>query len=281
MDNHHPTPYRLIVALELAAKAHVKQRRKSDQSPYLNHLIDVMSLLVKFGHDDENLLISAVLHDAIEDTTVNYDQLYLMFGEEVAVTVKGLTDDKRLSLQERRLEQLKKAKNGTRNHKLIKLSDAISNASSMPLNWPLKRAKESLNHLKNLAGACGDVCPEMYQMLLEKIDSAIDSLDKSKREISDKIDDYIERKLVYYCVRNDHFYLSESADDLPINVAVMQGKFDAYMRSIRFEKLNFYAKPTIFENINSTLSELGFNNFNHPVELPILSGLMQVVMRYQ
>lgn len=61
----------------------------------------------------------------------------------------------------------------------------------------------------------------------------------------------------------------------------MQGKFDTYMRSIRSEKLNIYAKPTIFENINSTVSELGFNNFNHPVEIPILSGSMQVVMRYQ
>ena len=33
----------------------------------------------------------------------------------------------------------------------------------------------------------------------------------------------------------------------------MQGKFDTYMRSIRSEKLNIYAKPTIFENINSTV----------------------------
>ena len=64
----------------------------------------------------------------------------------------------------------------------------------MPLNWPLKQAKESLNHLKKLAGACGDVCPEMHQMLLEKLDSAIVLLEKSKHEISDKIDDYIELK---------------------------------------------------------------------------------------
>ena len=82
----------------------------SDHSPYLNHLIDVTSLLVKFGHDDEDLLISAVLNDAVEDTTVNYDQLILMFGEEVADSVKGLSDDRRLSLQERRLGQLKKLK---------------------------------------------------------------------------------------------------------------------------------------------------------------------------
>jgi hypothetical protein len=281
MDNHFHAPYRLIIALELAAKAHVNQCRKSDQSPYLNHLIDVMSLLVKFGHDDENLLISAVLHDAIEDTTVNYDQLFLMFGEEVANTVKDLSDDKSLGLQERRLGQLRKAKNGTRNHKLIKLSDAFSNASSIPLNWPIKRAIDSLNHLKQLADVCGEVCPEMHQMLLGKIDSTIDSLDKSKCEISDKIDDYIEQKLVFYCVRNDHFYLSESAADLPLNVAVIQGKFDTYMRSIRSDKLNFYAKPTVFENINSTVSELGIIDFKHSIEVPITSGLMQVVMRYQ
>ena len=110
MDNQFSVAKRFLVALDLAAKAHAVLRRKSDHSPYLNHLIDVTSLLVKFGHDDEDLLITAVLHDAVEDTTVNYDQLILMFGEEVADSVKGLSDDRRLSLQERRLGQLKKLK---------------------------------------------------------------------------------------------------------------------------------------------------------------------------
>ncbi|AEP29385.1 HD domain-containing protein [Brumicola nitratireducens] len=281
MDKHYPAPYRLITALELAAKAHAEQRRKSDHSPYLNHLIDVMSLLVKFGHEDENLLISALLHDVIEDTFVNYEQLYLMFGEEVADTVKGLSDNKLLSIQKRKEEQLEKAKDGSVNHKLIKLSDAVSNASMIPLNWSVKQAEDSINHLKKIADICGDACPDMHQMLLETIDSSMVSLEKNKREIDDKIDGYIEQKLVFYSVRNDRFYLSESDENLPLNVSVMHGKFDGYMRSIRSDRLSFYAKPTVFENINSTVSELGIIDFNLPIETPILSGLMQVALRYR
>lgn len=267
MDNHLPAPYRLIIAMELAAKAHLEQRRKSDQSPYVNHLIEVMSLLVKLGHDDENLLISAVLHDAIEDTTVNYDQLFLMFGKEVADTVKGLSDDKTFSLQERRLGQLRKAKSGTKNHKLIKLSDAISNASSIPLNWSIKRVKESLNHLKKLADLCGDVCPDMHQMLLKKIDSAKTSLEENKREISDKLDEYIEHERVFYCILTDCFYLSESAKNHSKNVSLLGGKFDAYLRSIRSKRLSFCSESVILDSTVSKVNELGKSSLEQTIEV--------------
>jgi guanosine-3',5'-bis(diphosphate) 3'-pyrophosphohydrolase len=279
MDNHLPPPFRLIIAIELAAKAHVGQRCKSDQSPYVNHLIDVMSLLIKFGHDNENLLISAVLHDAIENTTVNYDQLFLMFGKEVADTVEGLSNDKSLSMQERRLGQLRKAKNGTKNHKLIKLSDAISNAQSIPLNWSLKRAKKSLRHLKKLSDICVDVCPYMHQMLLKKIDLAMATFEENKREISDKLDEYIEQKRVFYCILTDRFYLCERARDRLNIASLMEGKFDAYIRSIRCKKLSFCSESVSLDSINSKVSELGKRSIDQSIEAPNSSGFISIKFR--
>jgi|GEM_PF-1302383 len=278
MDNHFPAPYRLIIALELAAKAHVNQRRKSDNSPHLNHLIDVMSLLVKLGHDDENLLISAVLKDAIEDTDVSYDQLLLMFGEEVADTAKTLGDDKRLSMQERRLGQLRRAKSGTINHKLIELSDAIGNASSIPSNWSIKQAKESLNHLSNLAAICGDVCSEMHRLLVRKIDLAIGSLEKNKHAISEKVNDYIDQKRVFYCIVKDCFYLSESTNIHSGNAWLMSGKFDAYLRSIRSKKLSFCETALTFNEITATVSEQGNASIKEGDGAINLSRLMEVAL---
>lgn len=270
MDNQYLVPQRLIVALNMAAKAHAEQRRKYDQSPYLNHLVEVMSLLIKFGHDDESLLISALLHDAIEDTNISYDELNQAFGNQVAETVLSLSDNKRLSLQERRLEQLKKAKSGSQNHRLIKLSDAISNASSIPLTWTLDRAKESLEHLRELADVCGNVCPNLYQMLMEKIDSAMVAHDENKREISDKVDDYINQNRVFYCILNDQFYLSESARNFPKNVLKMDGKFDFYMRSIRTKRLSFYLESVAFDALKASVTKRILDSFEHSVEFSLL-----------
>jgi (p)ppGpp synthase/HD superfamily hydrolase len=149
MDNQQPTPPKLISALEIAVNANVDQSSKGEKPSYLSHLVEVASLLVKFGHDDEPLLISTLLHDVIEDTNVTHDHLLQTFGKEVVETVKGLSVNKRLSLQERRLEQLAKAKNGSKNHRLIMLSDA----SSIPASWTLESVKGSLEYLKKL----GDV----------------------------------------------------------------------------------------------------------------------------
>lgn len=270
MDNQYLVPQRLIVALNMAAKAHAEQRRKYDQSPYLNHLAEVLSLLVKFGHDDEDLLISALLHDAIEDTNISYDELNQAFGNQVAETVLSLSDNKRLSLQERRLEQLNKAKSGSQNHRLVRLSDAISNASSIPLTWTLERAKESLEHLRKMADVCGNACPNLYQILMEKIDFAMVAHDENKREISDKVDDYINQNRVFYCILNDQFYLSESARNFPKNVLKMDGKFDFYMRSIRTKRLSFYLESVAFDSLKASVTKRILDSFEHSVEFSLL-----------
>ncbi|MEG3767058.1 HD domain-containing protein [Alteromonas sp. 14N.309.X.WAT.G.H12] len=271
MDNQYLVPQRLIAALNMAAKAHAAQRRKFDQSPYFNHLIEVMSLLIKFGHDDEDLLISALLHDAIEDTNISYDELHQTFGNEVAETVLSLSDNKRFSLEERRLEQLAKAKNGSKNHRLIMLSDAINDASSIPASWTLESVKGSLEYLKKLGDVCGNVCPNLHQILMEKIDFALVAHDdENKCEISDKVNQFITQNRVFYCIINDEFYLSESARNFPKNVAKMDDGFDDYMRHIRTKRLSFYVDSIVFDSLKPSANMLGINSSEHPIELSML-----------
>ena len=56
----------LIKSLELASKNHAQQKRKSDGSPYINHLIEVAVLLTEI--DDADELSAAILHDILDDT---------------------------------------------------------------------------------------------------------------------------------------------------------------------------------------------------------------------
>ena len=62
----------LIDAILYAASSHAGQLRKDCVTPYINHPIEVMHLLVYTGGiEDHEILMAAVLHDVIEDTSVH------------------------------------------------------------------------------------------------------------------------------------------------------------------------------------------------------------------
>ena len=84
-------------AASFAARAHDGQLRKDGRTPYVSHPFRVaMTVRHIFGIDDEVALCVALLHDTIEDTTTDYDDLSREFGPEVAEAVACLTKDKRL-----------------------------------------------------------------------------------------------------------------------------------------------------------------------------------------
>src|SRR5687768_1737799 len=92
-----PKALKLLQALQFAAHAHRTQKRKgADQTPYINHLIDVVTILMENGVTDETLLVAAALHDTIEDQPVTYQEIEAKFGKAVADVVAEVTDDKTL-----------------------------------------------------------------------------------------------------------------------------------------------------------------------------------------
>jgi (p)ppGpp synthase/HD superfamily hydrolase len=80
-----------------------------------------------FDTDDPIALATALLHDLIEDTTTDYDDLVEEFGESVADNVAALTKDSRLAEPQREAaydEQLMRASWQAR---LVKLADVYDN----------------------------------------------------------------------------------------------------------------------------------------------------------
>jgi (p)ppGpp synthase/HD superfamily hydrolase len=89
---------RVLNAADTAARWHVEQHRKGRaQEPYINHLLEVASLVSEAtGGTDPNLIIAALLHDAIEDQQVPAELIAATFGNDVADLVKEVSDDKTL-----------------------------------------------------------------------------------------------------------------------------------------------------------------------------------------
>src|SRR5262245_24841913 len=93
---------RLFDAIAFAARAHRNQLRKDGQTPYVSHVFRVAVVVRQvFGIDDPKVLTAAVLHDTIEDTTTDYDDIAERFGDDVAGWVVALTKDMRLPENER------------------------------------------------------------------------------------------------------------------------------------------------------------------------------------
>src|SRR6266702_142461 len=106
----HPTiTFRhVLAAAAFAARAHQGQLRKDKQTPYVSHVFRVCLILRDlFGFDDPRILCAAMLHDTIEDTTTDFDDLAERFSPEVAEWVALLTKDKRLPEAEREAAYLR------------------------------------------------------------------------------------------------------------------------------------------------------------------------------
>ena len=90
-------------AYRMAAKAHSGQRRKSGE-PYIVHPLEVARIVASLGLD-EVTVASALLHDAVEDTRIELDDIQRAFGGEVATIVDGVTKLDRLRFDSREAAQ--------------------------------------------------------------------------------------------------------------------------------------------------------------------------------
>jgi guanosine-3',5'-bis(diphosphate) 3'-pyrophosphohydrolase len=92
----------LLEAISFAGRAHHGQLRKDGRTPYATHVFRVC-LIVRdvFGIADPQALAAAVLHDTLEDTTTDFDDVQEQFGRDVAEWAAALSKDKRLPYEER------------------------------------------------------------------------------------------------------------------------------------------------------------------------------------
>jgi (p)ppGpp synthase/HD superfamily hydrolase len=80
------------VALSFARRVHLGQHRKQTHGQFVEHPIAVANLLSEAGYDGR-MITAAYLHDVVEKTDVELDELRERFGPEVAGLVDCLSED--------------------------------------------------------------------------------------------------------------------------------------------------------------------------------------------
>lgn len=128
-------------ALEFARKAHGEQMRKFSEEPYIEHPKRVAETVRTVSHTTE-MICAAYLHDVVEDTPVEIEEIKKKFGNKVAQLVEELTDEYQknkyphLNRRRRKDKEVERQATISKEAKTIKLADVIDNTPDIVKNNP-------------------------------------------------------------------------------------------------------------------------------------------------
>ena len=162
--SRHPRANTSLIerAYAVALAAHVGQTRKSGE-PYINHPMSVATIVARQGLDDVTVA-AALLHDAVEDTSVSLEDLERDFGSDVRLIVDGVTKLDRLHFDTREEQQaasMRKmlvALSKDLRVLIIKLADRLHNMrtlAALPEHKQQRVAQETIDIYAPLANRLG------------------------------------------------------------------------------------------------------------------------------
>lgn len=202
-------------AYSLAEKAHASQKRQSGE-PYIIHPVAVATTLADI-HMDAQTIMAALLHDVIEDTSVEKNEITEKFGSSVAALVDGVSKLTQISFAnkaEAQAENFRKmilAMTQDLRVIIVKLADRLHNMQTLEVVSAEKRrrvAKETLEIYTPLANRLGmhrlrieleDLCfAALYPQREKTVRNAVRRLRGNRKEIV-KV---IEQAITDVCKRN-------------------------------------------------------------------------------
>jgi RelA/SpoT family (p)ppGpp synthetase len=162
--NYNPRTDEALIrkAYDFGKRMHEGQFRRSGE-PYFSHPVAVAAILTEMRLDDATI-VTALLHDTIEDTRASYADIAREFGAEIAELVNGVTKLTNLQLsssetkQAENFRKLFMAMSKDLRVILVKLADRLHNMRtirSMPQAKQVQKARETMEIFAPLAGRMG------------------------------------------------------------------------------------------------------------------------------
>ena len=199
---------RVRAAFEVADRAHSGQKRKAG-TPYVTHCVAAAQICAEMGLDEDSI-VSALLHDCIEDTSLTHEDIARQFGTGVADIVEGVTKLTRVQFTSREDEQMENLRKMLMAMAkdirviLIKIADRLHNMRTMEYMASHKQLEKSLETmeiyapiahrlgLQRVKWELEDLSlkyldPEGYQEITRYLESKREELDAFMAEVERKI----------------------------------------------------------------------------------------------
>ena len=143
----------ILRAASFAARKHHGQTRADNQTPYFSHVARVTLILSHvFGVEDEDTLTAALLHDTLEDTATDYDEIAALFGEKVANYVVLLTKNVMLPKKEREADYATRLSAAPEPVMIAKMADLYDNLSDRIHSPKLRKTSATAGKLLGIFG---------------------------------------------------------------------------------------------------------------------------------
>jgi (p)ppGpp synthase/HD superfamily hydrolase len=146
-------------AAEAALRWHGEQRRPTG-APYSEHLFEALEVLVRgAGVTTTDVLVSALLHDVVEDTTATLADVEAAFGLEVGELVDWVTKppvEGKAAKRAAKVAYLRRLRDAPREAILVKLADRVSNVQTldrMPPDFQRRYHAETVTYIVPLAAS--------------------------------------------------------------------------------------------------------------------------------
>ena len=162
-------------AMKFAGEKHSEQKVPGTNANYLLHISNVaMEVLMAYSMDknfDIDFAIqTAILHDTIEDTSADFEEIKNKFGEALAKAVQALTKDEKLqSKQERMRDSLNRINKLQKEVGLVKIADRITNLQTPPSHWTKDKIAKYCEEAKLISSTLSD----KNRYLNKRLDSKI------------------------------------------------------------------------------------------------------------
>ncbi len=184
-------------ALRLSEEAHSNQLRKSGD-PFITHPLEVAKILTSIKLDADSI-VAGLLHDTLEDTSLNIDEIYKNFGNQIVELVDGLTKINKYSLKvnnQKFGENYKKLILATTKDLrviLVKLADRLHNMRTIQfIKDENKKTKIALETLEVFAPLAQRLGMKEWQDELEDISFEVINPD-AKKTIIERLE-YLKSK---------------------------------------------------------------------------------------
>ena len=220
---------RVRAAFEVADRAHSGQKRKAG-TPYVTHCLAAATICAEMGLDEDSI-VSALLHDCIEDTPLTHEDIARQFGPEVADIVEGVTKLTRVQFTSREDEQMENLRKMLMAMAkdirviLIKIADRLHNMRTMEYMASQKQLEKSLETMEIYAPiahrlglqrvkweledlALKYLDPDGYREINDYLDSKADVLNRFMGDVEKKITDRLTEYGIHATVQSriKHIY---------------------------------------------------------------------------